>query len=167
MATGITIRIEQEEVNTFLRDMVARLRNPQPAMRAVGLLVRESIRRNFREGGRPVAWPSSERADGDRGQTLRDNDTLYNSFTVRASGGRVEVCTNVVYAAIHHFGGQTRPHVIRAKRGRALFWPGARHPVAAVNHPGSRIPARPFMLVQEEDWADIREVLARYITRGT
>ena len=32
----------------------------------------------------------------------------------------------------------TRPHVIVPSRGRALFWPGAKHPVARVNHPGTK-----------------------------
>lgn len=30
----------------------------------------------------------------------------------------------------------TKPHVIRPWRKRALFWPGARHPVRQVRHPG-------------------------------
>lgn len=37
----------------------------------------------------------------------------------------------------------SRPHVIEAKPGGALFWPGAAHPVAKVNHPGT--PEQAFM----------------------
>lgn len=32
----------------------------------------------------------------------------------------------------------TAPHVINAKPGGALYWPGADHPVKRVNHPGTR-----------------------------
>lgn len=32
----------------------------------------------------------------------------------------------------------TRPHIIRPVRARALYWPGAAHPVRQVNHPGTR-----------------------------
>lgn len=32
----------------------------------------------------------------------------------------------------------TSPHVINAKPGSALYWPGADHPVKRVNHPGTR-----------------------------
>jgi len=32
----------------------------------------------------------------------------------------------------------TAPHVITPSTRRALFWPGARHPVAFVRHPGTR-----------------------------
>lgn len=31
----------------------------------------------------------------------------------------------------------TRPHMIYPRVKRALFWPGARHPVGAVHHPGT------------------------------
>lgn len=32
----------------------------------------------------------------------------------------------------------TRPHVIRPRFKKALFWPGARHPVKMVRHPGTK-----------------------------
>lgn len=32
----------------------------------------------------------------------------------------------------------TAPHVILPKTKKALYWPGADHPVARVNHPGTR-----------------------------
>lgn len=37
----------------------------------------------------------------------------------------------------------TGPHIIRPVNKRALHWPGAAHPVAVVNHPGT--PAQPFL----------------------
>lgn len=43
---------------------------------------------------------------------------------------------NVVYAKGLEEG--TGPHVIYPKNKRALYWPGARHPVAYVNHPGTK-----------------------------
>jgi len=30
----------------------------------------------------------------------------------------------------------SKPHIIKPKNGRALFWPGAKHPVRSVKHPG-------------------------------
>ena len=56
-----------------------------------------------------------------------------------------EVGTKVEYAAIHEYGGVTRAHTILPKNKKALFWPGARHPVKLVQHPGSKMPARPFV----------------------
>lgn len=37
----------------------------------------------------------------------------------------------------------TNPHTIVPRTKKALFWPGARHPVRKVNHPGT--PAQPFI----------------------
>ncbi|MEW5726059.1 MAG: phage virion morphogenesis protein, partial [Thermodesulfobacteriota bacterium] len=71
--------------------------------------------------------------------------------------------TNVLYAAILQFGGRTNPKVIEPKRKKALFWPGAAHPVKRVNHPGSVIPARPFLGIGPEDEADIMEILTRHL----
>lgn len=58
----------------------------------------------------------------------------------------VQVRANRVYITAPHwhfveYG--TRPHTIRARPGGALWWPGARHPVAEVRHPGTR--AQPFI----------------------
>jgi phage gpG-like protein len=43
-------------------------------------------------------------------------------------------------------------------------WPGAAHPVRVVKHPGSDIPARPFLMVQDEDWEEIRHIAFNYLT---
>lgn len=62
--------------------------------------------------------------------------------------GYVGVRGNVPYAAIHEFGGRTSAHVIRPRRAKALRWyDGEGNPVFAryVNHPGSVIPARPYL----------------------
>lgn len=34
--------------------------------------------------------------------------------------------------------GDTRPHIITPKSAKALFWPGAAHPVKQVQHPGTK-----------------------------
>ena len=38
----------------------------------------------------------------------------------------------------------TKPHVIEPRDKQALAWPGGKHPVKRVNHPGTR--AQPFMV---------------------
>lgn len=71
--------------------------------------------------------------------------TLRRSITkdVQGAGGTVRgiVGTNLPYAKFVHEG--TAPHVIVPVSAKALFWPGARHPVKRVNHPGTR--ANPFL----------------------
>ena len=46
------------------------------------------------------------------------------------------------YAPMVEFG--TRPHIIRAKNKKALYWKGASHPVKQVSHPGSK--AKPYLI---------------------
>ena len=64
---------------------------------------------------------------------------------VRGDNLQTGIRNPLVYAAIHELGGRTSPHDIRPRIKKALYWPGARHPVKVVHHPGSLIPARPFI----------------------
>jgi hypothetical protein len=68
----------------------------------------------------------------------------YSKAVVTGDGLESSIGSNVSYAAIHEFGGTTRPHKITAKNGRALsFMIGGKSVcVFSVNHPGSNIPAR-------------------------
>lgn len=72
--------------------------------------------------------------------------TLQRSITSsNASPGRLvtEIGTQgVPYARPVHDGSRAR--VIVPVNKNALYWPGAKHPVKRVNHPGNR--ANPFML---------------------
>lgn len=47
----------------------------------------------------------------------------------------VEVRNDAPHALVVEFG--SRPHVIEPRDKQALSWPGARHPVKKVNHPGT------------------------------
>ena len=55
--------------------------------------------------------------------------------------------SNVIYARGVEEG--TKPHIIRPKRKKALYWKGAKHPVKQVNHKGSR--AKPYLKPAFED----------------
>lgn len=70
--------------------------------------------------------------------------TLRGSITsrVEAAGTRGVVGTNLSYARPVHEG--SRPHTIRPRNARALFWKGARHPVRVVRHPGTK--PNPFLM---------------------
>ena len=50
--------------------------------------------------------------------------------------------SNLKYAPMVEFG--TRPHIIKAKNKKALYWKGASHPVKQVSHPGSK--AKPYLI---------------------
>jgi HK97 gp10 family phage protein len=55
---------------------------------------------------------------------------------VEQGGKRGVVGTNAPYARPVHDG--SRPHIITAKRAKALYWKGASHPVRSVKHPGNK-----------------------------
>lgn len=68
---------------------------------------------------------------------------LIQSFGEGIVFGRLfaKIAPTVEYAVFVHEG--TRPHVITARPGSALFWPGAPHPMKSVRHPGTK--PNPFM----------------------
>jgi phage gpG-like protein len=77
---------------------------------------------------------------------LRRSGSLWQSIRISAlSNTSVEVGTDRLYAAWQQFG--TKPYTILPSSKKALWWPGASHPVKRVNHPG--IPARPFFPFSE------------------
>lgn len=148
----IRIDADDHEIQAALQALKRKLGNASEAMDEIGELVKLSVKRNFEAEGRPQRWPKSRRAQEQGGQTLSHTNNLRNNFSHRAGPFAVEIGTNVQYAAIHHFGG-----VIRAKRAKALAVPGIglRRSV--------RMPARPFLMLQDQDKALMLKILGRYL----
>lgn len=172
------IKIDDTEVQALLAQLADRISNRQPVMKAIGAIIRESVRTNFHEGGRPVKWKPSKRGNADKvpgrtAGTLRDTGRLMNSITLIADNNRVVVGTNVEYAAVHQFGAKKFSFgtVAAQVKGHVRVWRGKNVQVKPhqrrMKLPWGDIPARPFMLVQDEDLLDIKEVLEKYITGGT
>jgi phage virion morphogenesis protein len=68
-----------------------------------------------------------------------------------------------VYAAIHQFGGRTSPHVIAPRYKKALAFNGVVR--KSVQHPGSNIPARPFLGLSDADRKEIGEITLDFLQR--
>ncbi len=147
---GIDIKIDAKEVSHLVKGMAERMGNAKPAMEIIGETVFSSIQRNFEEGGRPDSWaylrPKTITAREKKmkwpGQILVIKGVgggLLGSISYDAEPNRVTISANKEYAAIHHFGGQ-----------------------AGRNH-AATIPARPYMLVQDEDWPEITMALNEFI----
>lgn len=79
-----------------------------------------------------------------QGESLMKRETPVRTGTLRRSitsrvergGDRGIIGTNLTYARAVHDG--SKPHIIRPKRAKALFWKGAAHPVRVVHHPGTK-----------------------------
>lgn len=160
-----TVTVEDRELSAMIARLQKRLGDMTSAMDEIGGAVKLSVKRNFEEQGRPQRWKSSRRAQRSGGVTLSDTGRLRSSFTHRPESHQVTIGTNVRYAAILHFGGRTPARRIVARNGKALNIPGIGLR-RAVNHPGSNIPARPFLMLQEQDVATIGKIVDRYLTNG-
>ncbi|MDA2916450.1 phage virion morphogenesis protein [Nitrospinae bacterium AH_259_B05_G02_I21] len=108
-------------------------------LRAGGVHMMGSIRRNFKVGGRPKKWtplkPATLKAKAPKTKILIDSARLMGSITFKVGRDRLDVGTNLIYARIHQRGGQA---------GRGL---------------ATTIPARPYSIFQE---SDVR-VIGRFI----
>jgi len=151
MSFKIMVKIEDNEVKTLLAGMLSRAENAQPVMHIFGEIVKASIMRNFEKGGRPTQWKPSLRALKTGGKTLVNKGVsggLMGSIHYRAYTSKVEISANKVYAAVHQFGIGARSII------------GTRRRMPA-------IPARPYLLVQDEDWMEMKEATSRYLTEGS
>jgi Bacteriophage HK97-gp10, putative tail-component len=93
-----------------------------------------------------ISLPILQRALSASGAILAQNTTrstvpwrtgfLTQSFRAQLTGLVLTWFPTASYAGYVEFG--TAPHVITAKNAKALYWPGALHPVKSVNHPGTK-----------------------------
>ena len=144
----VSIKIDDREVRKLLAGILKRMGNPAPAMKIIGAIARTSIVRNFEKGGRPTKWQplSPETLKTKKGSAiLREQGMaggLMGSINYKAFPKKVVMSANKIYAAIHHFGG-------KAGRGHKVT-----------------IPARPYMMVQDEDWVEMKAALGDFIIQG-
>jgi len=71
-----------------------------------------------------------------------DTGLLRNSINSKVNSLEGVVSTNTKYSRYVEEG--TKPHTIKPKNKRFLYWKGASHPVKEVKHPGSK--AKPYMM---------------------
>ncbi|WP_457571295.1 phage virion morphogenesis protein [Desulfovulcanus sp.] len=153
----ITINVNTKALDMALQDMEKRMSNLTPVMEEIGEIIVSSAQENFERQGRyssPGSWKGGSnkwkplkpatikqrmRKGYWPGKTLQQRGRLKSSIGYRAGKNSVEIGTNLAYAAIHQFGGRA---------GRNLT---------------AEIPARPYLVVQEEDLEEIREIITDYI----
>ncbi|MFD1832407.1 HK97-gp10 family putative phage morphogenesis protein [Streptomyces desertarenae] len=122
--TSASARVDTRAYERGLRRYLGRMSN--------------DVRRAVERTAVDVQNEARRRAPVDTG---RLRSSIVHRMENRGRSVSYSVGTNVNYAAAVEFG--TAPHVIVPKNRKALYWPGAAHPVAKVNHPGTA--ARPFL----------------------
>lgn len=165
--TAFTIEVDDRAVRQVLDRLTRSAADPKPALSAIGEKLYAMTRRSFETSTDPWgrAWKPTKKGNKPligAGKFLSGPSLHYN-----VAGNTLTLGSSAVYAAIHQFGGQTKPHAILPVKKQALAFGGK--VVKKVNHPGSKIPARPFLPVtQSGELAPaaqqvVTEVIAEYL----
>lgn len=148
----MTTNLTPDEFERFFHSVIQSI-PMTPLYQEIGAIIDSSVQKNFRVGGRfnydnnlqptggTFKWVKSKRAEKQGGQTLLDDGHLSSSITYQADETGVRVGTNKVYGAIHQFGGF-------AGKGKKLY-----------------ITARPYLVVQQEDYVEIQAAIERYYAK--
>lgn len=169
---NITAKLDERQIIKALDQLLERGSRLAPAFKNIGEELLRSTRERFSSQTDPDGRPweklkagtiAAKAARGHSTKILRRRGYLSDTIRCQAGENGVRVGTNRVYGAIHQLGGQTKAHVIRPVKGKALAWPGGRHPVRGVNHPGSKIPARPYLGLSNRDRERVLEIVADHL----
>lgn len=184
------IRFRMDAVESaiqFLAGYRQRIGNPKDLMNGIAILMRRSFAENFNVGGRPAWAPLSPR-------TIAEKERLFEAGVIRGRrrGVRVRVPRGQVNAgalpgilirygrmkdAVARRGVQGNVHRVSAdgrtleigvgeifvpERGRKVGYPS----VHQRGDPSRRIPARPFLVIQDEDMEAIRRLEQVWLQGG-
>ncbi len=154
------LTIDDREMKQLLRSLSRKMSNMRPLMSELGEIAISSIEKNFEVGGRysspeswrggsrkwkPLAAPTiKQRAKKGYwpGKILQRVGQLAASISKKVSRDSVSVGTNKIYAAIQQFGG-------KAGRGHKVT-----------------IPARPYIVIQDEDITEMKAAINNYLLEG-
>lgn len=153
----IEISLDAKQLEHGLGELLKNATNTRPMMRAIATEMVSLTEDNFESeswGGQ--RWPDSARSLSEtldpkrnkRGKTLQLSGQLAASISTQVGNDFARIGSNKPYAAIHHLGGQTSPHEIRPRNKKVLAFytqNGDAAHARSVQHPGSKIPARPYL----------------------
>lgn len=170
----IEARIDDRDVTRTLGRLVRKGRDLRPVMREISGVMLDAVHQNFESQGRPNPWKKSKRAARSGGRTLQDTNRLYRSIQAQSDSTSAMVGTNVAYAAAHHFGFKGRVTATVAahrrkvasrdqKRGRKKTASGVSFVRAHTRTMNINLPARPFLVLADDDTRRIVERMKRYL----
>lgn len=154
--TGFSMNVEMDDLDLqkMLNGLLSMGQNLSPVLDDVGAHIETSTKERFETNIAPdgTPWKQSRRAAADGGKTLLDHGHLRDSIQrAPATDDEVVIGTNLIYAAIHQFGG-----VIRPKNAKKLAF---KTPFGFALLDQVTIPARPFFGLSEEDNQIIPEIV--------
>jgi phage gpG-like protein len=155
---GVGIQVKLDDQYQRILDALGRA--SQPDLRKLSAMAGEELRNVSRkafeaesdpETGKkwaPLKYPRADEKKRSRGLLQSGGQLRRSLYWQGFDDGSVIFGSNVVYSRIHQEGGQTGAHEIRPKRKGALYFNG--RCASRVRHPGSKIPARPYMGVPKD-----------------
>jgi phage gpG-like protein len=181
----------EKDVNQFGKDFSTEFNSIdfKKIHSVIRTIVQSSIEENFKQNGRfgsgrfgggTQRWKVSRRAKAQSGQTLQDTGQLAASVRVNVHAGStpkdivIEMGSNKPYAAIHHFGGNIpvtdkmknyfkyRFYNAGNKQDKAKWGGLSKY---AEHNSIIKMPARPFLVLQDEDVSRINKKIIEFIGR--
>lgn len=157
----IRIEIDDRQVQDALARLITFGNSPAKAMDEIAFYGENSTREHFSEGAGPdgQSWLPSQRVKLHGGRTLVQDRHLLDSIVSQSDSDSAEWGSNMIYAAIHQFGGE-----IHAKNGKNLFFrlsDGSARSVKKVI-----MPPRPYLGINAEDEANVLDIINRHLTNA-
>ena len=144
----ITIEIKEDEITAALEGLLVHLGGMTKVMQDIGELLMVSTKDRFPKGEAPdgSAWAAKSPVTKgtDRRPLFGPTGMLSSQIFYEAGADSVEVGSNLVQAAMMHFGGTK----------------------SAFPHLWGDIPARPFLGVSEDDRTGILETVEEWLARA-
>lgn len=161
-----------------------------PITRSIKQVMMPSIRKNFQSGGRPDTWePLAEYTIKVRGNTgpilirsgaLMRGASSFGVWSISDTSAAIKgLPQNIWYGAIHQSGAgsfgsymdQAKKELGRGARGpeilRLAFELMDERRGGARSHRKSNIPARPFIMYQDDDLDDIQQIFYEWLVEET
>ena len=179
---SITVNIKDAELQALLKLVAGKMAGDlTPAMISIGETIIESVQTNFESGGRP-SWPplaastikQRQRQGKWPGMILVRKGVsggLMGAIHYQPARSSVIISANKAYAAMQQFGARkgafgekqvlVHGHDRKTKKGVVRVCDHRRRQKT----PWGNVPARPFLMIQPEDWETIKESLANYLLR--
>lgn len=145
---AVVVTFDDRELGRLVREVTGRFGSMEPALQIIGATALASVQSNFEKSGRPSAWKAlspvtlKTKPNTKILQVKGASSGLLGSIHYEVEDKRVLIGTDKIYGAIHQFGG-------KAGRGHKVT-----------------IPARPYLLLQDEDWPEIKAELTDYLLEG-
>lgn len=106
---GVALRFDLSQLSLAAQDALALGKVKRgPILDEIGEYLISETLTNFDKERSPdgTPWKQSQRAIEEGGKTLQDKGHLRDSYThQRLNGSALAIGSNLIYAAIHHFGG--------------------------------------------------------------